>query len=139
MQKWIQDEQNTQIVTKRTPNAPPEASKWARRPEDGSRGAKMVSMRLQKLPKDPKMAQRGPKLAHMAHNMAPRGAKMAPKGPKVGPRWPQNDSKRLQKEPRCIPKLDSVCFGAFITCAFSLAFTVKNRSQRTRDNLCWIK
>ena len=45
----------------------------------------MASMRLQELPKDPEMDQRGPKSAHMALNMAPRGDKIAPKGPKMAP------------------------------------------------------
>ena len=79
---------NTQMAPKMVPNVPLEASKWARRPQDDSRGARMVSMKLQEPLKD---SQGGPKMAHMAPNMTPRQTKMAPKGPKV--RWPQEDSR----------------------------------------------
>ena len=67
---------NTQVVPQVVPNAPLEASKCARRPQDGSKGAKMVSS-----PRIAKMSQRGPKMVHITHNMTPRGAKMAPRQP----------------------------------------------------------
>ena len=103
------------------PNPSLEASKWARRLQNGSRGAKMASMRLQELPKmasirfqelpkTPTMDQCGPKMAHMDPNMIPRVAKMAPKGPNVAPRWAQDGPKRIQKRPSWIPKWDIVRF-----------------------------
>ena len=41
-----------QTVPKCFPSGPREDSKWARRLQDGSKGAKMVSMRLEDLPQD---------------------------------------------------------------------------------------
>ena len=96
-----------QMAPKWSPNPPLETSKWARRPQGGSRGAKLVSMRLQELPK---ASQDGPKMAHMAPNMTPRRAKMTPKGPKVAPRWAQDGPKRPQKGANRIPKWDIVRF-----------------------------
>ena len=77
----------SKVAPKCPQNVPLEASKWARRPQDGSRGAKMVSMTLRELPND---SQDGPKVSQVgsygAPNMTPRGAKMIPKVPKVSPR-----------------------------------------------------
>ena len=58
IQIWMQN--GTQMVPQCSPNAPPKASKWARRPQDGSRGAKLVSMRLQELPKASQDGSYGP-------------------------------------------------------------------------------
>ena len=85
-------------------STPLEASKWARRPQDGSRGAKMVSMRLQELPND----------SHDGTNVSPEGSygpqhdpkrgQDGPKGSQVGPkmalRWPQEASKGVKLGPK---------------------------------------
>ena len=53
MEKCMENAVNSiQMGSKWYPNATLEASKWAKRPQDGSRGARMVSMRLQEDLKD---------------------------------------------------------------------------------------
>ena len=91
------------MVLKWLPNAPPKASKWARRPQDGSRGAKMVSMRLQEPPKDP---QDGPKM----FQDGPYGPQHDPKRPQRDARWVQDGTKRIQKGTNWVPKWDLVRF-----------------------------
>ena len=81
----------TQMAPTWPPNVPPEASKWTRRPQDGSRGAKMASRRVQEVSKDyqdgskdpqhdPKRAQDGPKRGQDGSKMAPRGFQRSQNG-----------------------------------------------------------
>ena len=80
----------SEMASRCLPNALPEASKWARKPQDGSRGAKMVSMRLQELPNDPqdgqKVCQDGPKGTQGGPKMALRCPQECSKGVKLNPK-----------------------------------------------------
>ena len=109
MQNLIPNEQNgTQMTSKWSPNPPPQASKWARRPQDGSRGAKMVSTRLKELPKDSQDGRRrsqdgsfGPQ-HHIKRSQY--GPKQTQGGLKMDLRWTQKASKR----PNWLPKWNIV-------------------------------
>ena len=80
------------MVAKWSPNARLEVFRWARRPQDVLRGAKIVSMLLQEASELHKMIPKGPKMAQMIPYMTPKNASMAPK---ITPR----STKRFQKEP----------------------------------------
>ena len=92
------------VVPKWSPNAPLEASQWARRPQDGSRGDRMVSMKLQEPLKDPQDGPRRSQDGSYGPQHDPKNGQDASKGTQGGPkmtlRWPQEESKGVKLGPK---------------------------------------
>ena len=84
MQTFVQN--RAQMASQWSPHAALEASKCSRRPQDGSRGAKMASMKPQHGSNgpqhDPKQSQGGPKRTQ-------GGAQDGPKMPLISLPWSQ--------------------------------------------------